>query len=151
MVTAARVGNAELHRRVLTELEFDPAVDPGKIGIAVEDGVVTLTGTVGSFSEKWATERAVKHVPGVRALANELKVELMGMHRVNDSDIAASAANVLSWDDSLPKTIQVEVHDGIVTLTGQVEYAFQADLAERQVWQIAGVGSVNNELAVKSH
>lgn len=149
MVTASRVGNAELHRRVLTELEFDPAVEPGKIGIAVEDGVVTLTGTVGSFSEKWATERAVKHVPGVRALANELKVELMGMHHVNDSDIAASAANVLSWDDALPKTILVEVHGGIVTLTGDVNYEFQADLAERQVWQIAGVGSVNNDLVVK--
>jgi osmotically-inducible protein OsmY len=150
MITASRVGDVELHRRVLTQLEFDPAVEPGKVGIAVEDGVVTLTGIVGSFSEKWATEKAVKLVPGVRALANELTVELMGMHRVNDRDIATSAANVLSWDEALPKTIQVEVHDGIVTLTGDVEFDFQRHLAGRQVWQINGVSSVNNEVVVRS-
>jgi hypothetical protein len=85
--------NTELRRKILTELEIDPAVDAGKIGVAAENGIVTMTGTVPAFNEKWAAEEAVKRIGGVRGLASELRVELTGMHRINDSDIAATAAS----------------------------------------------------------
>jgi osmotically-inducible protein OsmY len=146
--TAERV-DTELHRKVLEELEFDPAVDAGKIGIAAENGVVTLTGTVGTFGEKWAAEKAVKRVRGVRGLANELEVELMGMHHMSDTDIAESAVNVLAWDPSLPKSIQVEVHEGAVTLTGTVLWQYQRQLAEKHVRHIGGVRAIDNRIQLR--
>ena len=147
--TAERT-DAELHRHVLEELEFDPAVDSGKIGIATENGVVTLTGKVGSFSEKWAAEKAVKRVRGVRAFANEIEVELMGMHHLSDTDIAASAANAVNWDPLLPKTIQIEVHEGSVALTGTVDWNYQRDLAAKHVRAIGGVVRIDNRIELRN-
>jgi osmotically-inducible protein OsmY len=145
-ISTAERTDVELHRKVLEELQFDPAVDAGKIGIAAENGVVTLTGAVGTFGEKWAAEKAVKRVRGVLALANELNVELMGMHRMNDTDIAASAASVLTWDSALPKSIQVEVRNGCVTLSGTVDWNYQRELAEKDVRRIGGVVSVDDRI-----
>jgi len=145
-----KILNADLHRKILEELEIEPSVDAGRIGIAVENGVVTLSGALPSFSEKWAVEKAVKRVRGVRAIECELKVELMGMHRMSDTDIAAVAANVLAWDRALPSSIQIATHDGVVDLTGTVEWTLQRELAEDHVRQISGVRAVENRIHVVS-
>lgn len=142
--------DADLHRQVLAELEFDPAIDAGKIGVAAENGVVTLTGTVGSFAEKWAAEKATKRVRGVHALANEIVVELAGTHQMNDTDIAASAANVIAWDPSIPKSIQVDVSGGHVTLTGIVDWQYQRELVEKHVRHIGGVSGISNCIVLRS-
>jgi osmotically-inducible protein OsmY len=142
--------NADLHRRILEELEVDAAVDAGKIGIAVESGVVTLTGTVSSFNEKWAAEKAVKGVRGVRSLASELNIELLGMHRMNDTDIAATIASALSWDRALPTSIQVEAEQGVVELSGIVEWTFQRELAADLVRCVAGVLAIQNHIRVRN-
>ena len=149
-VSTAERADTELHRTVLEELAFDPAIDAGKIGIAAANGVVTLTGTVGTFTEKWAAEKAVKRVRGVRAFANEIVVELIGTHRVSDTDIAAGAANVLAWDPALPSTIQIEVHDGIITLNGTVDWQYQRALAEKHLRRIKGVVAIVNDLRLRN-
>ena len=85
--------DSELRRNVEKELEWDPAIDERRIGVAVIDGVVTLTGEVTTYSEKWKAERTVERVAGVRGVANELEVRLLG-DRI-DTDIAKAA--VAEW------------------------------------------------------
>lgn len=138
-----------LHEAVLDALEADPRVDAGKIAVAVESGVATLSGTLGSFTEKWAAESAVKSVRGVRGLANELRVELPGMHVRDDADIAKTIVQVLRWSASLPETIQVEVHNGYVTLRGEVDWPYQRLDALDVVRRLEGVRGVNDDMTVK--
>src|SRR5271169_1194212 len=89
--------DAEIRRDVETELQWDPSVDGKKIGVIVSDGVVTLTGEVGHFTDKWAAEDVVKRISRVRAIANEIQVKIPLAGVRNDTDIAAAAANALRW------------------------------------------------------
>lgn len=144
------MNDKELHGEILEALDLEPKVMPGEIGIAVEFGVATLTGTVHSFAEKWAAEDAVKRVKGVRGIANELNVDLPGMHRYNDTDIAQTAVNMLEWDVLLPKGIQVSVQNGNVALSGTVAHHYQKREAEAAIGRLAGVRSVTNDIHVHS-
>lgn len=92
----------DLQVDVLDELAWEPGVNAADIGATVKDGVVTLEGTVDSFAEKWAAERAVKRLPGVKALAVELEVKLPDSSERTDADIAGAAENALKWDVSVP-------------------------------------------------
>ena len=103
------------------ELEWEPRIDAASIGVAVEDGVVTLMGHVSSFAEKLAAEDAVKRVKGVRGIAQEIEVRLTGRPKTDDDEITSKAADVLDWDVSLPDNeIQVRVQNGWVTLSREV-------------------------------
>ena len=103
----------DLRRDVLDELDFDPSLDAADIGVAVSDGVVTLTGHVGSYDEKVETERAVKRVKGVRAIAQEIQVRLPNAKAIEDDQIAARALAIIDWSVHLPKdAIQVKVARG---------------------------------------
>ncbi|MGZ3496304.1 MAG: BON domain-containing protein [Vulcanimicrobiaceae bacterium] len=139
----------DLHGAVLEELSIEPRVRVGEIGIAVESGVVTLTGTVRSLAEKWAVEDAVKRVQGVRAIANELQFDPIAMFRRDDTEIAESAADALAWDAFIPEGIFVEVHDGHITLSGYVEWPFQRREAEATIRRLKGVRGVTNYIVVK--
>jgi osmotically-inducible protein OsmY len=120
------------------------------IGATVKDGVVTLEGTVDSFAEKWAAEKAVKRLPGVKALAVELKVELPGSSERTDSDIARAAENALKWDVSVPyERIKVTVEQGFLTLEGEVDWEFQRSAAKRAVQYLTGVKGVTNMMTIK--
>jgi hypothetical protein len=88
----------ELQINVLDELRWEPGVKATDIGVTVKDGVVTLEGTVDSFAEKRAAERAVKRLPDIRALAIELEVKLPGSSERTDADIAEAGVNALKWD-----------------------------------------------------
>lgn len=140
-----------LHEAVLEALRDEPRVEAGKIAVAVESGVVTLSGTLGTFTEKWAAENAIKTVKGVRGIANELRVDLPGMHVRDDADIAKTIVEVLRWSDALPQTIQAEVHDGFVTLHGSVDWAYQRLDTITAVRRVAGVKGVYNDIAVTPH
>src|SRR6516225_7440021 len=96
------MGDKQLHQDILDELEFEPSIDAARIGVAVEHGVVTLTGHVSSFLEKQAVERAVKRVKGVRAIAEEIEVRLPYDHKTTDDEIASRALDVLHWDTRVP-------------------------------------------------
>lgn len=140
----------DLRRDVLDELDFDPSLDAADIGVAVSDGVVTLTGHVGSYAEKVEAERAVKRVKGVRAIAQEIQVRRPNAKAVEDDQIAARALAIIDWSVHLPKqAIQVKVAQGWVTLTGAVPWQYQAMGAEAAVRKLSGVVGVSNLVEVR--
>jgi osmotically-inducible protein OsmY len=139
-----------LQHAVLAELEWDPTVDAAKVGVAVRDGVVMLTGTVPSFADKAAAERAAQRVRGVKAVANDIEVRLPGESKRADADIAAAVLSALEWDTGVPDDrVKVTVSNGWVKLEGTVDWAFQRDIAERDVRHLTGVVGVTNNIAVK--
>ena len=139
--------DSELRRDVERELEWDPSIDARNIGVAVKNGVVTLTGYVSSYADKWRAERIAKRVSGVTALANEIEVKLSTER--TDPDIAEAARAALKADSRLPADrIKVIVERGWVTLEGTVDYYYQKPAAESDVRYIAGVRGVTNALVV---
>ena len=140
----------ELQIDVLDEIRWEPGVNATDIGATVKDGVVTLEGTVDSFAEKWAAEKAVKRLPGVKALAVELKVKLPGSSERSDADIARTAENALDWNISVPEDrIKVTAEKGFLTLEGEVDWQYQKSAAEGAVLYLTGVKGVSNQITVK--
>jgi osmotically-inducible protein OsmY len=151
--TASRTethGDEQIQKDVLAELKWDARVQPNEIGVAVKDGVVTLTGWVDSYTKKWAAEEAAHRVRGVKAVANEIEVRLPSSSERTDGDIAAAAVRALEWDAfvSVDK-LDVTVSKGWVTLRGEVEWQFQKQDAERVVRRLSGVKGVTNLIVVK--
>jgi len=142
--------DSELQRDVLDELKWEPTVDAAHIGVAVKDGVVTLSGHVPSYAEKYAAERAAKRVHGVKAVANEIDVKLPGSSQLSDADIAAEVVNALKANYYVPDDkIKVTVSKGWVTLEGEVEWNHQKIAAENAVRDLAGVKGLSNLITVK--
>lgn len=143
--------DAHIKADVIDELAWDPAVNATGIGVAVRDGVVTLTGHLDSYAEKHAVERAVHRVAGVRGIAVELDVRLAAEHKRSDSDIAQAAATALQLNSLVPdEKIQVLVENGRVTLTGEVDWSYQLASAEQCVRPLAGVRGLSNRITIKS-
>lgn len=142
--------DVKLQKDVLAELDFDPSVHAEKIGVTVSDGVVTLSGEVNSYYEKTAAEKAALRVSGVKAVAEELKVQLLPSFKRTDADIAEAAVRAIQWDVSIPNTVKVLVESGRVTLSGQVDWNFQKQAAYGSVSRLAGVKSVANRVTIKS-
>lgn len=140
----------QLKSDVTEELAWDPAVNAAHIGVAVNEGVVTLTGHLDRFAEKHAAERAVRRVAGVRGIAVELDVKLSPEHERSDSEIARAAAAALRLNSLLPEgAVKVEVENGWVTLTGEVDWGYQFASAEQCVQPLAGVRGLFNEITIK--
>jgi len=140
----------QLQLDVMAELSWDPSVNAADIGVEVKDGIVTLAGHVGSYAEKLDAERATMRVSGVKALAVEMDVKLIGSNSRNDVDIARSVDNVLQWTTYLPeKAVKIKVESGWVTLAGEVTWAFQRDAAISAVRYLMGVKGVNDQLVIK--
>jgi len=133
----------------MDELEFDPSVSAENIGVSVKNGVVTLNGTVPSYGEKYAAERDAFRVAGVKAVAEEIEVRLLGSNVRTDADIATAAANALEWRATIPSSVQVSVEEGRVILRGEVEWAYQRDSAAEAVRHLSGVRSIVNHIAVR--
>jgi osmotically-inducible protein OsmY len=141
----------ELRANIEAELEFEPSVTAAGIGVAVKDGVATLTGTVPTYYEKLAAERAVGRVNGVRAVAEELEVKLPFDVKHDDTEMARRASNILEWG-SFPsiRADHVKVSKGWVTLSGEVEWQFQREAATAAVRRLAGVVGVTNLITIRS-
>lgn len=130
----------DLKEKIEEELDWEPSVDAADIGVAVDEGIVTLMGHVNTYAQKLAAERAIKRVKGVRAVAQELKVQLGPRDRTGDDEIARRAANVLDWDVSVPSDrVNIMVQDGMITLTGEVDWQYQANQARTRVYALPGV------------
>ncbi|MBX4988196.1 BON domain-containing protein [Rhizobium lentis] len=138
-----------LRQNIIDELDFEPSIDAANIGISVEDGIVTVTGHVSSYSEKETAERVVKRIKGVRGIAQEIEVRIFGHHETSDDDIARRAVNMLDWNVSVPKgAIQVKVQKGWVTLTGKAEWQYQKNAAADAVRNLAGVVGLSNLIEI---
>src|SRR5271163_806497 len=121
----------ELRHAVTEELEWAPHLDASHVAVSVRDGIVRLTGFVGSLAEKKAAERAVWYVRGVRGIAEEIEVAIPAVHHRSDDEIAHRAASVLHWDTQIPgDRIQIKAERGVVTLIGCVDWQFQKTEAE---------------------
>lgn len=134
----------------MAELKWEPAVHAEQIGVEVKDGIVTLAGHVDSFPAKWNAERAALRVAGVKALAVEIDVKLAGSNQRSDADVARTIENVLLWTTYLPKdSVKVMVEGGWVTLSGEVQWAFQRATAATAVRYLSGVKGVNDQITIK--
>lgn len=148
---AKKKSDKDLRMHVLDELDWEPSIDAGEVGVAMSEGVVTLTGTVTSYAQKRAAERAVLRVEGVKGVANDIKVEIPEEHQRNDTDITKAAIRAIEWHTQLPaEDIKVKVENGWITLQGSVEWNYQRSRAERAVRYLVGVRGVSNQLKVKS-
>ena len=142
--------DTQIQTDVLSELKYDARVLPNEIGVAVKDGVVTLTGWVDSYTKKWAAEEAAHRVRGVKAVANDIEVRLTTAGERTDADIAAAAVRALEWDAFISvDNLDVTVSKGWVTMKGSVEWQYQKNDAERVVRRLTGVKGVSNLITVK--
>jgi osmotically-inducible protein OsmY len=142
--------DSDLQTAVLAELKWEPSIVAAHIGVTARDGVVTLSGHVNSFVQKRAADDAARRVKGVRAVAEELEVKLAFDHQRGDDDIAAAALNRLAWDASVPRdAIHLEVEKGWVTMTGNVNWHFQKDAAERAIRPLVGVVGISDQVVIK--
>jgi osmotically-inducible protein OsmY len=142
--------DTQVQSDVIAELKWDPRVQANEIGVAVKDGVVTLTGWVDSYTKRLAAEEVAHRVRGVKAVANDIEVRLPTTAERTDADIAAAAVRALQWDSNLADDkIDITVSKGWVTLKGEVEWQYKKLEAERVVRGLTGVKGVTNMIVVK--
>lgn len=142
----------QLQQDVMDDLRWDPSLDASKVGVAVTNGVVTLTGAVPSYFQKQNTERVIKRVAGVRAVANDIEVRLPNTTERNDSDVAQAVLNALKWDTSVPEEkLSVSVSKGWVTIEGAVDWNYQRESCEKAIEKLIGVKGVTNRISVAPH
>lgn len=139
-----------LRQNIIDELEFEPSIDAADIGVAVDSGVVTLTGHVPSYFQKIEVENVVSRVRGVRGIAQEIEVRPFGTNATADDEIAKRALNTINWNTTVPKdAVQAKVTKGWGTLSGKVEWQYQKVAAFDAVKRLTGVIGVSNNIDVK--
>lgn len=139
-----------LRQNIIDELEFEPSIDAADIGIAVDSGVVTLTGHVPSYFQKIEVENVVSRVRGVRGIAQEIEVRPFGTNTTADDEVAKRALNSIDWNTTVPNdAVQAKVTKGWVTLSGKVEWQYQKIAALDAVKRLTGVIGVSNNIEVK--
>jgi osmotically-inducible protein OsmY len=140
----------QVQEDVMKELHWEPSVNAAHIGVEVHEGIVTLSGHVDTFAQKWRAEDAAKRVHGVKALAIDIHVQLLAGSERSDSDIARSANNVLRWSNDLrDNSVQVLVENGWITLTGFVEWAYQKKNLGYAICNLLGVTGLSNQLKIE--
>lgn len=149
LANVVKRGDDAIRSDVVFELSFDPQVTSRDIGVAVKDGVVTLTGFVSSYWEKDAAEKAVKRVYGVRGIANDIQVRVIS--RRTDPEIARDVVDTLEAHVFVPSdSIKVTVREGLVTLEGHVRWRFQRKLAESTIKKVKGITGIVNNIQIKT-
>ena len=144
------MSDIDIKQNVLDALEFDPSIDAAAIGVAVHDGVVSLTGHVPTYSEKIKAEDLAMAIRGVKAIAQEIEVRPIGTNTLADDEIALRVLNAIRWNTSIPPdVVKVKVQNGWITLSGYVEWYFQRDAAARAIRDMAGVKGVTNSIMIE--
>ena len=142
--------DTQLLRDVHDQLAWEPSVRDDEIGVAVKDGVVTLSGNVPSYADKYIAIYAVERVAGVKAVADEIQVKLPSSHERSDTELAHAAVNVLQWNVQVPDDrVRVTVRNAWITLEGECEWQYQREAAERCLHNLKGVRGVTNLIAMK--
>jgi len=141
--------DSQIQQDVLRELGWDPRVEETEVGVEVDRGVVTLTGTVSSWAKRAAAQEAAHRVAGVLDVANDIEVKLPGHLVRTDTEIAQAVRRALEWDALVPhERIQSTVSDGWVTLEGSVDVWTEREDAERAVQNLVGVRGVTDKTTV---
>ena len=139
-----------IRQDVVDELVYEPRVNAAHIGVAVDNGVVTLSGHVESYAAKLAAERAARRVQGVKAIAEEITVRYPEDKKTADHEIAQRAASILAWSAVVPLgTVQVKVQRGWVELSGEVIWHYQKSAAEDEIRRLSGVTGILNHITIK--
>jgi osmotically-inducible protein OsmY len=144
------IADADLQADVEEELDWDPAVPSQSIGVSVTDHAVTLAGTVHALAHRLAAVKAARRVKGVHAIVDEIVVLPIGAHGSSDENIGLSVQGILESNATLPAGIRATVRNGVVTLTGTVDYQFQKINALRVIREVKGVARVQNDIEVKA-
>lgn len=141
--------DSQLQLDVLDELKWEPGVEHEKIGVSVDNGVVTLSGLVPSYSQRLLAEQAARRVKGVRAVAEDMTVRLNFQPKTSDTELAKRVADILEWNSLIPHDkINVTVENRVVKLTGDVDWGYQKDLAFKDASKISGIIRVDNLVKV---
>lgn len=139
----------EIQKDVMDELKYEPILNASEIGVAVKNGIATLSGTVDTYAKKIAAEKAAKRVAGVKAVAEDIEVRLSTIGKKNDTEIAQTVINALKWHSAMQENkIKVKVEDGWVTIEGDVEWEFQRIAARTMIENLAGVIGITNNIKV---
>jgi osmotically-inducible protein OsmY len=150
MLETIRKSDLTIQQDVMRELRWDTRIGPTEVGVEVDKGVVTLTGTVENFAKKHAATEAAHRVAGVLDVANDIKVNLAGSPGKTDTEIARAVRSALEWDAFVPdQRIRSNVSDGWVTLEGEVEFLREREDAGKVVRRLGGVKGVWNQITIK--
>ena len=141
--------DTQLQKDVMAEIRWEPCVTATEIGVSVANGVVSLNGTVATYAEKCAAEKAAQRVQGVKAIAEEIQIKPYGIHVKSDAEIAEAAVTSLKAHVWVPTDIQATVEHGWVKLKGVVNWEFQQRAAADAVRFLAGVKGVSNDITLK--
>lgn len=142
--------DSKIKEDVLDELAWQPDIDETQIGVIVENGIVTLTGTVDSYTKKIAAEKAIKGVLGVKAVAEDIEVKYGNSYKRTDKEIAKAVVEALKWNFSVPEDkVKVKVENGWVYLSGEVKWSYQKDSAKNAIQNLLGVKYVANNITLK--
>lgn len=137
----------EIQKNVMEELECTPLINANEIGVIVQNGIVTLTGTTDSYPKKVAIERAVKKVTGVRGIAEDIQVNLTDNHKKSDSELAQVIMNLLEAQNVVPVDyISILVEDALVTVEGELDWDFQRKLVSSVIENVVGVKGITNNI-----
>lgn len=140
----------EIQKNVMEQLAWEPLLNATEIGVAVKQGIVTLSGELDSYAKKLAAERATKKIPGVKAIAEDIKVGISPANKKTDTEIAESIMQSFQLNLSVPtESIRVNVEDGTVTLEGQVDWDYQRNAAWRCVEDLPSIKVVYNLIALR--
>jgi osmotically-inducible protein OsmY len=149
LVTSIRKSDSQIQQDVLRELKWDARVEETEVGVEVDKGVVTLTGTVSSWAKKVAAEEAAHRVYGVLDVANDIVVKTPGVTPVTDTEIAQAVRQTLEWDVFVPhQRITSTISNGWVTLSGTVDLWNERESAERAIRNLQGVRGLTSNITV---
>lgn len=140
----------EIQKDVIEQLKWEPFLNSAQIGVAVKNGIVTLSGQVDAYSKKVLAEKTAKKVAGVKAIAEDIQVGISPAYKKSDTEIAEAVVNALKWHTMIPEDkIKVSVDEGNVKLEGDVEWEYQRNQAKTAIENLIGVRFVTNLIAVK--
>ena len=144
--------NAELQKDVQDAIKWEPLLNAAEIGVTVKDGVVTLTGTVDSYSKKTEAENAAKNVAGVKAVVEKIEIKFSdSWAKKDDNQIATGIVNALKWNWQVPvDKVKVKVEKGWVTLEGELQWNYQREAANNAVKNVLDIKGISNNITIKS-
>jgi osmotically-inducible protein OsmY len=143
--------NEQLQKDVQDAIKWEPLLHAAEIGVTANNGVVTLTGVVNSYSKKIEAENAAKSVAGVKAVAEMIEINFASTYKKNDTEIANEVLNAFKWNWEIPSDdLKVKVENGYVTIEGNVTWNFQRDAAKKSVANLTGVIFVENNIRIQS-